>query len=214
MRLYVDSADLEALRSLLKTGAFYGVTTNPLILEKAGIRFHGLQEFADKAIGFGAKEVFFQSSGEEAELLYARGRKLAEIGEKIVVKLPATREGVEAAARLSGEGIKTCLTAVYAPVQALLADAAGAAYVAPYLGRMNDAGRDGHEAVAAMAAILEKGKSQTRILAASVRSLDDVVKLARNGAHCCTLAPSVARALLSDPLTERAAADFQKALNE
>jgi transaldolase len=133
---------------------------------------------------------------------------------KVVVKLPATREGLEAAARLSGEGVRTCVTAVYSPYQALLAAAAGAAFVAPYLGRMNDAGLDGHAMIAQMAEALRHTESATEILAASVRSPEDIPRLARHGVCHITLSPSVADMLFQEPLTLEATKAFEEAAQE
>jgi transaldolase len=214
MKLYIDSADRTVVEALMKTGVFHGVTTNPLILKAGGIRLAELGDFADRVFGLGAKEIFFQSWGRDASAFHQHGLKLADIGSKVVVKVPATREGLEAAARLSCEGIRTCVTAVYSPFQALLAAAAGAAFVAPYLGRMNDAGRDGHGMIAQMAEALRHTESATEILAASVRRPEDIAKLAQHGVCHITLSPAVAGTLFQEPLTLEAAKAFQEAAVE
>lgn len=214
MKLYLDSADIPVIGSLMKTGVFTGVTTNPLILREAGVRLSQLGEFANYVLGLGAQEVFFQSWGDESARLFGHGEQLARISNQVVVKLPVTRVGLEAAAKLAKAGIKTCLTAVYAPFQALLAAAMGATYVAPYLGRMNDAGRDGHAHIARMAAALKKTDNRTEILAASVRAPDDVATLAMNGVRCLTLSPTVAEKLFQEPLTLEAVSLFEAAALE
>lgn len=214
MRLYLDSADRSALEPLLQTGVFYGVTTNPSVLRTAGVRPSGFVPFADWAFGKGAKELYFQAWGESAKALYEWGKTLAGISTRVVVKLPATQPGLEAASRLAVEGIRTCITAVYTPFQALLAASAGAAYVAPYLGRMNDAGRDGHGAICQMATALRATGSSTEILAASVRASEDLATLAANGVRCVTLAPAVAATLFQEPLTLEAARAFEAAAKE
>ena len=214
MKLYIDSADSITVETLLKTGVFYGVTTNPLILKEAGVRLEQLADFAERVLGLGAKEIFVQSWGQDAPALHQHGLRLADISGKAVVKLPATREGLEAAARLSGEGIRTCVTAVFSPFQALLAASTGAAYVAPYLGRMNDAGRDGHAMIAQMAEALRRTESPTEILAASVRSPEDVAMLAQHGVGHITLSPAVAARLFREPLTLEAARVFEEAAKE
>lgn len=214
MRLYLDSADVKALEPLLKTGVFYGITTNPSVLRAANVRPSGFAALADWALGRGAKELYFQAWGENPKALYEWGKILAGISTRVVVKLPATSEGLEAASKLGHEGIHTCITAVYAPFQALLAASVGAAYVAPYLGRMNDAGRDGHGLIAQMAAALRFSGSSTEVLAASVRKAEDVATLAANGVRCVTLSPAVAETLFQEPLTLEAARAFEEAAKE
>ncbi len=211
MRLYIDSAQILVVESLMKTGLFYGVTTNPLILREAGLSMSGLSDFAHRVLDLGGREVFFQSWGEDGATLYRHGQQLARFDSDVVVKLPATRDGLEAASRLAGEGARVCVTAVFAPFQAALAASAGAAYVAPYLGRMTDAGRDGHDMISQMAESLRNTKSLTEILAASVRTPEDVVRLARNGVRCVTLSPPVAERLFQEPLTLEAARAFEAA---
>jgi transaldolase len=214
MKLYVDSAYLSIVETLMKTGVFYGVTTNPVILKDSGVRLAQLSEFANRLIGLGVKEIFFQSWGQDGPAFHQHGMRLADISSKVVVKLPATREGLEAAVTLSGEGIRTCITAVYSPFQALLASSAGAAYVAPYLGRMNDAGRDGHAMIGQMADALRHTESPTEILAASVRTPEDVARLAQHGVRHITLSPAVAGMLFQEPLTLEAARVFEAAAQE
>jgi len=216
MKFYIDSAHISIIESLMKTGVFHGVTTNPLILRKDGVPLHPAQlsDFARRVLDLGVRELFFQSWGEDSVTLSRHGQQLASISNKVVVKLPATREGLEAAARLAGEGIRTCITAVYAPFQALLAASVGAAYVAPYLGRMNDAGRDGHAMIARMSEALRNTQSPSEILAASVRAPEDVARLAQNGVRCITLSPAVAEMLFQEPLTMEATMAFEAASGE
>lgn len=214
MRFYLDSARKSEVKPLLATGVFYGVTTNPLILREASVRAGQLAEFADWVFGLEAREVFFQSWGEDQATLYQHAQQLARISTKVVVKLPATQEGLTAAAKLAADGIRTCVTAVYTPFQVLLAASVGAAYVAPYLGRMNDAGRDGHASIAQMVQALRNTSSPTEILAASVRSPEDVARLGQAGVRCITLSPAVARQLFQEPLTLEATQAFEVAAKE
>lgn len=214
MRFYIDSAQKSAIEPLLKTGVFYGVTTNPLILHETNVRTGQLAEFADWVFGLEAREVYFQSWGGDPASLYQHAQQLARISTKVVVKLPATQEGLSAAAKLTKDGIRTCITAVYTPYQVLLAASVGAAYVAPYLGRMNDAGRDGHASIAQMAQALHSTGSATEILAASVRSPEDAARLAQAGVRCITLSPAVAQQLFQEPLTLGATQAFEAAARE
>ncbi len=214
MKLYIDSADISVIKSLMKTGVFYGVTTNPLILRNSGISPDLLPGFVERVSSLGAGEVYLQSWGENAEVLRRHGRILADIGDNVVIKLPVTREGLEAAAGLSGDGVRICVTAVYAPFQALLGASIGARYVAPYLGRMNDAGMDGHAMIAQMSAALRNTDCATEILAASVRRPEDLAVLARNGVGRVTLSPAVAEMLFSESLAAEAAKAFEAAAEE
>ena len=209
MKFFIDSADYGVIRTLIRVGVFSGVTTNPTILKASKITKSDFHALAKSVIALGAREVFFQSWGNNADALVENGRFLFNDDPQIVVKVPCTREGIEASARLSREGIKTCVTAVFSAHQVLLAAAAGAAYVAPYLGRMNDAGRDGHGLIAQMADALQKSGGKTQILAASIRDLDDIVKLAQASVRCVTLSPTIAGELFDDSLTLESTARFE-----
>lgn len=214
MRLYLDSARLEELLPLLDSGVFYGVTTNPLLWQAANLLPSEASRFAHKVIARGAQEVYFQSHGQTATQLLDRGRELAQIDGRVVVKLPATREGLEAASHLSSEGVRTCVTAVYTSYQVLLASAVRATYVAPYLGRLNDAGRDGYDLVAHMAQALRQIGSPTQVLAASIRSTADLFTLAQSGVKHITFSPSIAHRLFMDPMTLEATQAFESAAEE
>lgn len=214
MRLYIDSADLFALETLLRSGVFHGVTTNPLILKQAGVRVKEIKGFAERVLALGARELFFQSWGEDEAALDEHGRMLARLSDKVVVKLPATKEGLGAAARLADSGQRVCVTAVYAGFQALLAASVGASYVAPYLGRMNDAGRDGHGQIALMSEALRSTGSRCEILAASVRSPEDIARLASTGVRCITVSPTLAEKLFAERLTLEATEGFEAAAKE
>lgn len=211
MKFYLDSADLAAIRSLWPTGIFHGVTTNPLILGEQSLGAASLPDFAKAVADLGAADVFFQSFGATPAALYERGKAFASLGDAVVVKIPATRIGFEAAAQLIHEDVRVCITAVYDAHQALLADVLGAAFVAPYLGRMNAAGRNGHALIAQMATALDKAKSSTKILAASIKHLSDIVLLAENGVPCVTIKPDMAESLFREPLTLDATASFEAA---
>ncbi|MFA4846363.1 MAG: transaldolase family protein [Patescibacteria group bacterium] len=209
MKFFVDSVDLEAMKPLLKTGVFAGVTTNPTLLKNDGIFGDAVRGRVEDILALSPRKVFVQSWGQSADELASHGWSLSQIGPQVIIKLPCTREGLEAAARLREDDIKTCITAIYAEHQALLASAVGAAYGAPYLGRMNDAGLDGHALIAQMASSLRILNSKTRVLAASVRSVEDVVLLARCGVTNVTLSPAVAAHLFDEPLTLAAVQQFE-----
>lgn len=214
LRLYVDTASREAAEPLLATGAFHGLTTNPTLLQRQGLRTADLADVYGWATAAGAQEVFLQAWGAEPDDLLRSADRLQEVGPRVVVKVPATLAGTSAATRLVAGGHPVLLTAVYNPAQAVLAAAAGVRYVAPYLGRMDDAGRDGAGAVLAMQQTLTATAADTRVLVASVRDLDTVVSLAQHGVSCFALAPDVAQQLFSDPLTTTAVEVFETAARQ
>ena len=205
MHLYLDTADRAAAEPLLATGLFAGLTTNPTILRRAGRTVADIPDIHRWATSAGAQEVFFQAWGPD---LVGKGRELRSLGDEVVVKVTASIEGAAACATLSAEGVPTLLTAVYAPGQAMIAAVAGATYVAPYLGRMTDAGRDGHGDVLAMQEIL--AGTGTRILLASIRDVPSMVALARRGVECFTFGPAVAQQFFADELTAEAVRTFEE----
>ena len=212
MKLYLDTANRAAAEPLLATGLFSGVTTNPTILQRASMGVSDIPEIYRWAKSAGAREVFFQAWGADSAALVDCGLRLRELGEDVVVKVVADREGSSACANLSSQGVPTLLTAVYAPAQALVAAAVGATYIAPYLGKLQDAGRDGLQEVAAMQEALAATKSTTKILLASVRDLASMVSMARCGVSLFTVAPAVAEQLFRDELTAEAARTFERAV--
>jgi transaldolase len=216
LRLFLDSADPAAWQRWLPTGIFHGVTTNPVLLERAGQKctVDHLAELAARARELGAREIHLQTWGDDASVLYERGAMLGYLANphlSVAVKVPATRLGLPVARRLAGHGVRITLTAVFEPGQVVAAAGFGAAYAAPYLGRLTDAGRDGAAAAEAMHEILARTGSGTRLLTASIRSAGIVVDLARRGLDTFTFGPDVAEELLASELTSAAAADFERA---
>lgn len=211
IRFYLDSADRETVEPWLRTGLVAGVTTNPTLLASAGVRNDGLGDLVAWATAAGAGTVFVQSWGGSAEELERRGRELAGLAGAVVVKLPATAEGLIATARLAADGIPVLVTAVYSAAQVLPAISAGATFLAPYLGRMNDAGRDGLGEIVAMQRVIEASGSALRILVASLRSPSDALHLAQAGVRDFTTAPATFAGFFDDELTAGAVATFEAA---
>ncbi len=216
LRLYLDSADPAAWAKLLPLGFCHGVTTNPLLLERAGqaCTAANLEQLVRRAADLGAREIHLQTWGEGADAMAERGLRLAELSAllPVAVKVPATAAGFAAAGRLRDAGATVTLTAVYAEGQVLAAAGLGAAYAAPYLGRLEDAGRDGRAILLRMQELAARGG--LRLLAASLRSAERVVDLAAAGLDTFTFGPEVAAALIDEPLTAAAAADFQRAATD
>jgi transaldolase len=213
IRLYLDSAKRSEWDAWLGTGLFYGVTTNPTVLAAAGIpcEVRALTDLVHVALEHGIHEVHIQTWGATADLMVEHGRALAAINHRVVVKVPITRTGVEVVRRLRARDVITTFTALYAPHQALTAAVVGVEYAAPYLGRIADSGRDGFADIIAMQTILSRLESTTRLLVASIRSADDIGRLAQAGLDTYTLSPAVATELLAERRTVEAAANFEEA---
>lgn len=214
LHLLLDSADPADWQQWLPSGLFRGVTTNPSLLRKAGrsCTIEGLADLSRQALALGAEEIHLQAWGLDAIALEHCGLELAALAPgQALVKLPVTRPGAEAGHRLIAAGVPVTFTACYAVPQVLVAAALGARYIAPYLGRINDLGRDGLAELMTMQAALEGVGSSTRLLVASVRNCADLGRLAAARMDCCTLSPATAEALFSYQETEAAARCFEEA---
>lgn len=209
-RFYADSADVEAVAELLSAGLVHGVTTNPTILERGGRSVNDIAELYARWESEGAREIFFQTWGATTAEMLAHADGILALGELAVVKVPATRIGFAAASTLVDRGASVLVTAVYAPAQALAAAAIGARYIAPYLGRLNDAGKDGAAEIGRMQELV--AGSGTNVLAASLRSPSDLVELALRGVPYFTAAPSVLLAALQHDISDSSAAEFEAAV--
>lgn len=212
MYLYLDTADRAAAEGLLATGLFDGVTTNPTILRRADVGVADIPDIYRWSTAAGARKVFFQAWGEDTPTLVKRGHQLRDLGDEVVVKLVASRAGTAACAHLVAAGVPTLLTAVYDPGQAIVAAAAGADYIAPYLRRLAAAGRDGTADVLAMHELLRATGSATRVLLASIPDVPAMVSMARHGVDCFTMAPPVAEEFFADELTAEAVRTFEDAV--
>jgi transaldolase len=213
MRLYLDSADQTQWQAWLPVGLFAGMTTNPTLLERARVicSIEQLQTLAHRSFDLGVKELHLQAWGEDIERLVRTGTALAAIDERVVVKVPITHSGTGAAAQLIARGIRVTLTGVYARHQALIAAAVGANYAAPYLGRIDDLTNKGREELVAMQQALDGVGSTTRLLVASIRSVDDVAFLATHGLNTFTISADIATALFDVTATNESAAAFEQA---
>ena len=216
MDLYIDTADVTEWDALMPTGLFTGITTNPLLADRAGLSYPQIDwgEMARRAGDLGAKELFGQVYGppesyeDFAAGLYEAGRAA---GIATVVKVPLTEAGIRAVPAIMALGGPVLLTAAYDAKQMFAATALGAGYIAPYFGRMLEGGLDAYAALGQMLAIGRATGGRTRILVASLRDTDQMVRLGSQGQDCFTLAPKVARALLSDPNTRAAVETFEAA---
>ena len=208
MKLYADSADLDAVLPLLADGLVHGVTTNPTILARSGLGQRDLPRLYDALLAAGAGEVFMQATGSTRHELQASAEMIAGLGSDAVVKVPATPDGFRVARHLVRREVPVLLTAVYSLSQATVAASIGADWIAPYFGRLVDSGKDGLAEVTDMDRILQG--TTTRVLVASVRSLDAAATLRLNGVSHITADVPVLLAMMVDPVTERSAEEFER----
>jgi transaldolase len=202
MHLYVDSADLQLLEEALQSPVVYGVTTNPSILKRDQVKRSSLPKFVETVLGMGARAVQVQVWSQDANGMVSDALEFLTYGEAgaVVAKIPATQEGLKAAAKLAGDGIPVTLTAAYALEQALWATQLGVAYLAPYLGRLEDAGHDGLGLIAKMQALISRNpNNKTRLLVASVRSRRAFLALLELEVGSITVPPALLPKLL-DPI--------------
>lgn len=210
VRLYADSAADDAILPLLRDGLVVGVTTNPEILRAHGVRLDDLPRLVRGWIGAGAQEVFLQTWGSGVDELLANAARLRDIAPEVAVKVPATPDGFAASARLVASHATVLVTAVYEPHQALYAAGIGVRWIAPYLGRLDDAGRDGAEVIGAMASVV--AGTGTGVLAASIRSPERLVDLAQRGVDAFTAKPKVLLAALASEPSTLASSAFEEAV--
>lgn len=218
MRLYLDSADIKEWAKWVETGLFYGFTTNPTILRRDGVACNiaSMRRLTREAFSLEVEELQLQAWGSTSQEMYSCGLDLMDLDGRIVVKLPITLEGAKAANRLIEDGVPVTMTGVYAAHQVVSSLAMGAAYCAPYVGRMTDAGKNGIQEAARMQKIVDLGceGGHMRLLVASIRSADEVAALSVEGCNTFTLSPAVAAQLFNEPLTIAAAELFQEHADE
>jgi transaldolase len=205
--LYLDSADLTELKSCLPHPAVYGVTTSPTLLKRAGIIPAALPGLLEAILDLGVEKVQAQVLSAGADYMIRDAEALQRLvdPQKMVVKIPATREGFRAGAKLIADGVQVTFTAVYALEQAMFAAEFGAAYAAPYLGRLTDSGVDGLALIGKMQALIERreveGDERTRLLVASIRSRDAFLSLLELGVGAITIPPKLFGEITDHPAT-------------
>ena len=205
MKFFVDTAEIDAIAELNDLGMVDGVTTNPSLIMKSGRDILEVtKEICDLVDGPVSAEVV----ATEAEAMIAEGRKLAELAPNITVKVPLTWDGLKACKVLSGEGKMVNVTLCFSANQALLAAKAGATFISPFIGRLDDIALDGLELIEDIRTIYDNYDFETEILAASIRSANHVQDCARIGADVITAPPGVIKSLASHPLTDKGLAAF------
>ncbi len=211
MKIFVDSANVKEIEELAQWGIIEGATTNPTLLsQEGGDPVKVIKRICEVVKGPVSAEVV----STDYEGMVKEARELAKIDEHVVIKIPMTVEGLKAVRTLSKEGIKTNVTLIFQPVQALLAAKAGATYVSPFVGRLDDIGNYGLDIVEQILQIFENYGFETEVIVASIRHPLHVLEAALMGAHIATIPPKVIRQLVNHPLTdigiERFLKDWEK----
>lgn len=207
MKFFVDTADVAAISELNDLGMVDGVTTNPSLILKSGRNILEVtKEICDIVSGPVSAEVV----ALQADEMIAEGRKLAAIAPNITVKVPLTWDGLKACKVLSGEGFMVNVTLCFSANQALLAAKAGATFISPFVGRLDDINMDGLELIADIRTIYDNYDYDTQILAASIRTVNHISDCAKIGADVITAPPAVIKSLASHPLTDKGMDQFMK----
>jgi len=205
MRLFLDTADIAELTEHAATGLVDGVTTNPSLIAKSGRDF---KETIAEICALVPGPVSAEVAATDAETMIAEGRVLADIAENVVVKLPLTWDGLKACGTLTDDDIDTNVTLCFAANQALLAAKAGATFVSPFIGRLDDLGDNGMQLIEDIREIYDVYGFETEILAASIRTNLHVKQAAIAGADAATLPPKIFKAMAAHPLTDKGLAQF------
>ena len=205
MKIFMDTANVEEIAKFVDWGVVYGVTTNPSLIAKSGrTQAEVIPEIAKLVAGPVSAEVI----STECDGMVEEARKLVKIADNIVIKIPCIPEGLKAVKILSAEGIKTNVTLVFSMAQALLAARAGASYVSPFIGRLDDIGEDGVQLVENIVKDFKLYGITTEVIAASIRNLEHVEKVMLTGCQIATIPTKVLEQMIIHPLTDKGLAQF------
>lgn len=205
MKLFLDTADVKEIAALAETGLVDGITTNPSLVAKSGQPFlQALEKICQMVEGPVSAEV----TATDSERMIAEGKRLARVAKNIAIKVPLTWDGLKACRALSADGHMVNVTLCFQPVQAMLAAKAGATFISPFIGRLDDAGQDGMALIREIRAIYDNYGFKTQILAASIRNLTHVRDVAMAGADVATLPAAIFKQLIHHPLTDKGLAAF------
>lgn len=207
MKFFVDTAEVNEIAELLSTGLLDGVTTNPSLVAKSGRDF---KEVIAEICGMIDAPVSAEVAALDVDGMIAEGERLAKIASNVVIKLPLTMDGLKACAHFKRSGIRTNVTLCFSPNQALLAAKAGATYVSPFIGRLDDINLDGSKLIRDIRRIYDNYNMETEIIAASVRTPNHVTEAALAGSDIATIPPGLIKSLATHPLTSNGVAQFTK----
>ena len=205
MKLFLDTADINEITDLNKTGMVDGITTNPSLIAKSG---RNIIQTIEEICGIVSGPVSAEVTATDYDGMMREGARLAEIASNVTVKLPLTVDGLRACASLSEDNIMVNVTLCFSAAQALLAAKAGASFISPFVGRLDDIGADGMNLIGEIAEIYANYDYSTEILVASVRGVQHVVDAALIGADVATIPPKIMSQMYKHPLTDKGLADF------
>jgi transaldolase len=198
MKIFIDTADINEIKEIASWGVLEGVTTNPTLIARTGL---GFRETINEICKLVDGPISVEVTSTDAEEMIKEARQLAKIHPNIIIKIPITSEGLKATAKLSKEGITINTTLVFSANQAMLAAKAGAEYVSPFIGRLDDIGNEGMQVVRDIAQIFKQNGIKTKLLVASIRHPIHVIESAKAGADVVTIPPQVIRKMVMHPLT-------------
>ena len=205
MKLFLDTADINEISELNQTGLVDGITTNPSLIAKSG---RNIIEAIEEICGIISGPVSAEVTATDYHGMMDEGKRLAEIASNVTVKLPLTSDGLKACASLRKQNILVNVTLCFSTAQALLAAKAGASFISPFVGRLDDIGSDGMNLISEIAEVYSNYNYSTEILVASVRSVQHVVDAALVGANVATIPPKIMLQMYTHPLTDKGLADF------
>lgn len=205
MELFIDTAEIDEIKSLNITGLIDGVTTNPSLIAKSGRNIiETIEEICNEVSGPVSAEV----TATDFETMIKEGRKLSAIAQNVAIKVPLTFDGLRACKVFSEDGIMVNVTLCFNSAQAILAAKAGASFISPFIGRLDDIGSDGINLISEITEIYDIHSFETKVLAASIRSVQDIIDSAKFGADVATIPPKFLKAMYNHPLTDKGLADF------
>ena len=205
MKLFLDTADINEISELNQTGLVDGITTNPSLIAKSG---RNIIEAIEEICGIISGPVSAEVTATDYHGMMDEGKRLAKIASNVTVKLPLTSDGLKACASLRSQNILVNVTLCFSTAQALLAAKAGASFISPFVGRLDDIGSDGMNLISEIAEVYSNYNYSTEILVASVRGVQHVVDAALVGADVATIPPKIMRQMYKHPLTDKGLADF------
>ena len=208
MEFFLDTADVDEIREIAAWGILDGVTTNPSLIKKSGRDF---KEVVREIAGICSGPISAEVTAMDTEGMLVQARQLkAELPENVIIKIPCTPEGLAATKVLTDEGVDTNVTLIFSASQALMAAKAGATYVSPFIGRIDDTGHDGMNLIAEIMETWERYDVSTKVLAASIRHPTHVLQCMQLGAHTATRPAKIFRQLMKHPLTDKGLDGFMR----
>ena len=208
MEFFLDTADVDEIREIAAWGILDGVTTNPSLIKKSGRDF---KEVVREIAGICSGPISAEVTAMDTEGMLVQARQLkAELPKNVIIKIPCTPEGLAATKVLTDEGVDTNVTLIFSASQALMAAKAGATYVSPFIGRIDDTGHDGMNLIAEIMETWERYDVSTKVLAASIRHPTHVLQCMQLGAHTATMPAKIFRQLMKHPLTDKGLDGFMK----